>query len=421
MNLGQYKFVAGKLTATFAVDSYVALKSGDNLDWYMTNGWLGEEVTAATLYNTNTGSNEKLFVPGGAEITFTLIDNGNDTYLLTYVAKEPEKPTVTNPGLAVDYPSVSFESEILYNIYFTVENMTDVVEMGLVTFETRNANGTISDALHVYPGYSGSDGSYMAQTEGISAKNLGDAVYFKVYAKLSDGSYVYTDVAGYHAVAYAKSILKNSSNSYMKSLVVAMVNYGAEAQKYFHHNEDSLMNSFLTDAQKALVTDYRASMINGVVAVDSTKAGSLQYNGSSYAKRVPTVSFDGAFAINYYFTTAVKPDSAVKLYYWTLEDYNAATTLSPKNATGSMTMTLTEDANRYWGQISGIAAKELDETVFVVGAYSYNGTTYSTGVLNYHIGKYCAGLAAKDTSDQQDLAKATAVYGYYAKEYFANL
>ncbi len=332
-----------------------------------------------------------------------------------------EPGTVIPPDLVIDHPSLSFESEILYNFYFTAGDLTDVVEMGLITFSTRQTEGTVATAEKVYPGYASvGGGMYMVQTEGVSAKNLGDAVYVKIYAKLRDGSYVYTDMVGYNAAAYAKSILKNSSNAYMKQLVVAMMNYGTEAQLYFGHNTSSPMNSFLTDAQKALVQEYNSTMVSGVVSVDSTKAGSLVYNGSSFAKRAPSVSFDGAFSINYYFTTANVPDGEVKLYYWTLEDYNAATQLSPGNASGSMSMT-NISGNQYWGQVSGIAAKELDETVFVLGVYAYNGTTYTTGVLNYHIGKYCTTLAAKDTSEQQDLAKATAVYGFYAKEYFRNL
>ncbi len=328
---------------------------------------------------------------------------------------------ITNPNLTVDHPSLSFESEILYNFYFTAGDLSDVVEMGLITFSTKQTDGTVATAEQVYPGYTSvGGGMYMVQTAGISAKNLGDAMYIKIYAKLIDGSYVYTSMVGYNAVVYAKSILKNSTNAYMKQLVVAMMNYGTEAQLYFGHNADNPMNSFLTADQKALVQDYSSSMLNGVTSVDASKSANVQYDGSSFAKRSPSVSFDGALSINYYFTTANKPDGDVKMYYWTMEDYSNATTLSPRNATGSMIMT-NVTGNQYWGQVSGIAAKELDETIFVLGVYAYNGTTYTTGVLNYHIGKYCSTLAAKDTSTQQDLAKATAVYGYYAKEYFANI
>ncbi|MBQ7346093.1 MAG: hypothetical protein IJW45_08555, partial [Oscillospiraceae bacterium] len=170
-NLGEYKFVGGKLTATFQTDSYVGIKSGDNADWYMTNGWLGTEVSAATLYNTNTGANEKLFVPGGVEVTFTLIDNGNDTYLLTYVVTEV---TVVQPTLKLNYGTVSFESEIMYNIYFNASNLDDVVEMGMITFDSQLTDGTIADAVKVYSDYSTDGTLYMVATEGISAKYIGD-------------------------------------------------------------------------------------------------------------------------------------------------------------------------------------------------------------------------------------------------------
>ena len=85
-NLGEYKFVDGQVVVTFSEDSYVAIKSGDNADWYMTDGWQGF-VSSATLYKTTTlSSSDKLYVPGQTQVTFTLVDNGDDTYILSYVA-----------------------------------------------------------------------------------------------------------------------------------------------------------------------------------------------------------------------------------------------------------------------------------------------------------------------------------------------
>ena len=88
-NLGAYGFTNGKLTATFTEDSYIGVKSGDNANWYMTDGWLGTEVSTATLYNADTYSfaNEKnkLYVPGGVELTFTLVvDPSTDSMVLSY-------------------------------------------------------------------------------------------------------------------------------------------------------------------------------------------------------------------------------------------------------------------------------------------------------------------------------------------------
>ena len=60
----------------------------------MTDGWAGE-VTTVTLYNTSVTSenSDKLFVPGGVEVTFTLTEGANDTLTLSYTTGEPEETT----------------------------------------------------------------------------------------------------------------------------------------------------------------------------------------------------------------------------------------------------------------------------------------------------------------------------------------
>lgn len=87
-NLGEFKFVDGKVKATFTQDSYVFIKTGDNLNWYMTDGWLGTDVQEAVLYNTTSlSSADKLYVPGNKEITFYLTDNNDGSYTLKYDIK----------------------------------------------------------------------------------------------------------------------------------------------------------------------------------------------------------------------------------------------------------------------------------------------------------------------------------------------
>ena len=329
---------------------------------------------------------------------------------------------ITAPTLTLKYPSLSFEDEIVYNVYFTAEGLDDVVEMGLATFDTQLTDGTLSDATNTIPGFETDGTLWKVSTTGIPAKAIGDTLYFKVYAKLSDGTYVYTEIKDYSAVTYATTILDRSTSSeHMKALVVAMLDYGTEAQLYFGHNTDALMNASLTAEQQALVSAYDASMVDATISVDSAKAADLVYDGSSFTRRAPSVSFDSAFAINYYFTPAHVPDAGMTLYYWDLETYDATDVLTTDNATGMMEMVAIDTTEGYWGQVSGIAAKELDETVFVAGVYTHDGTTYTTGILSYSLGSYCKTIAARDSSDQCSLAQATAVYGYYAKAYFAQL
>ena len=485
-NLGVYKFVNGKLTATFNSDSYIAVKSGDNQNWYMTNGWQGS-ATSVVLYNTRTNiSADKLYVPGGVELELTLVNNGDDTFNLSYKiltcshpshningictkcgktvshshtavvtpatctsagytmytcnvcgdsyvsnpisakghsyvngvcgvcgAKDPNYAGTQLPTLTLNYPSLSFEDEILYNVYYTIDNTTSVTEMGLVTFSSKLSGGTIAEAVDVIPGYMNSGSTYMVQTNGIPAKNLGDAVYFKVYAKLNNGTYVYSSIAGYNAVAYATSVLNNANASAKaKSLVVAMLNYGAAAQEYFGYKADSLMNASLSASQKALIAAYDESMVADIVKADTNKAGSFVMNGG-YSNIYPTVSFEGAFSINYYFTPNKSVDSAPVMYYWDAATYSRVSKLTPENATGVLVMS--KDGSNWGAAIEGIAAKSMDETIYVAGIYTSNGVSYPTSVISYSLGRYCETIAAQNNA----FGAATAVYGFYAKAYFA--
>ncbi|MBQ7344696.1 MAG: CHAP domain-containing protein, partial [Oscillospiraceae bacterium] len=78
-----------------------------------------------------------------SEVTFTLdFHTGEITTTIT----ELETPVV-QPTLALSYGTVSFESEIQYNIYFNASDLDSVVEMGMITFDEELTDGTIDDAV----------------------------------------------------------------------------------------------------------------------------------------------------------------------------------------------------------------------------------------------------------------------------------
>jgi hypothetical protein len=91
-NTGAYKFVDGKLAVTFTERSYVAVKTGDNRIWYMTDGYPGNDATSATLYSTQITleRSDKLSVPRGRQITFTVVHNDDDSLTLSYEAADCE-------------------------------------------------------------------------------------------------------------------------------------------------------------------------------------------------------------------------------------------------------------------------------------------------------------------------------------------
>ena len=325
-------------------------------------------------------------------------------------------PSVVIPTLALKAPTLEFKDMITVNAMFTAENLEDVVEMGMITYTEKVDEWSVETANHVIPGttYDASTGRYIACSQGIHAKYLGDTVYLACYAKLTDGSYVYTKLAGYSPVQYATSKLKGNDTA-LKQLVVAMLNYGAAAQVHFNHNVDNLANATLTAEQIALPEAYRADMVSTVASPAQAKQGAF-YNNKGFAKRYPSISFEGAFCINYFFTPAYAPVGEITLYYWNAADFESAQVMTAENASGSIVMEIQANGE-YRADIAGIAAKALGEGVYVAATYTDGTTTWTSGVLGYSIGAYCSSQATKGGTIA-DLAMATAVYGYQAKQFF---
>ena len=93
-NMGIYKFVDGKLKVSFTRESYVLVKTTGNASWFMTEAYC--DTYNATLYNTDTGASEKMFIPGGTEIEFTLTVNDDGT--LSLIAHSWGSVVTKNPS-----------------------------------------------------------------------------------------------------------------------------------------------------------------------------------------------------------------------------------------------------------------------------------------------------------------------------------
>lgn len=330
-----------------------------------------------------------------------------------------DKQLYLNTSFNTPNPALLFEDEIVLRLYFTVNELGDLgaEDMGLLLWTTPQNSGTVDTAETRIDGakYDSSIGYYSVDTLGIPAKKLGDTIYFKLYLRLPDGSYIYTKLYNYSPKTYAMNMVNGSKYSAeMKALAVAMLNYGAAAQTYFGYKPYNLVNNSLTDAQKALVDGYRSDMLDGIVVADSTKRGIFGTN-NGFSGRNLSISFEGAFAINYYMTPKYTVSGDMTMYIWDAATYNSVSQLTQSNAIA--TVKLSYDGSYYVGQASGIAAKELDKTVYAAVLYTDGTTLYSSGVMAYSIGAYCTSQAGKATT-MQPLAQATAVYGYYAKEYF---
>jgi transposase-like protein len=307
--------------------------------------------------------------------------------------------------------SLSFEDEILVNLYFSVNDAAAVAQ-GMLAYNQKPEKPDAAAADRVYPAvYVPSSGRYMSQTDGIAAKEMGDTRYYVAYVQYADGTYAYSDVLDYSPAVYARNKLSNAdTDPRLKALCAAMLSYGAAAQAFFGYRTDALMNEDLSFEDLMLLTAFGWDKLTGAVGCDKETVFNKTEGFSAISA---SVSFEGAFAVNYYFTPSVPAD--VTFYYWTAEDYAAADALTAETATGSMAMVMQENGT-CWASLTGIAAKAIDDTVYVAAVCEQDGVTHSTGVIAYSISTYCRKQAG---GSMGDLAYATAAYGYFAARYFA--
>lgn len=423
---GEYVFENMKLNLTTTEDSFVFLKTDDNEYWYMADG------DEPTLYNTkNYDAEDMICIPGGVQAELTLSFGENDTLILSYNIlscnhleleadfsctvcghKEPV------PGFALKYSSFSFEEDLRYSVYFKAENMDEVSysDMGLAVFADESADGTLDTASEVISGVKVSGNYLVATTNRVMAYELGDTVYFKVYAKLADGTYIYSDLLSYSALRYAEMVLDNpNSKKEEKTLMVALLNYGAEMQKYHNYKTDELVNRNLTKEQRALVEDYSPNMTDKTQAVPAEKTGEFAKSGKGIVA-YPDIALDtDLFGINVNFK-AKDIAGDVYIYCWDEAAYEAVDVLTKENALFGLKIGSSNGI--YSTMIYDFYAKDLDSPVYISFVYDTAEGSRSSGVIAYSVADYFNVQARNEKSEINALAKSAIVYGYYAKMFF---
>ena len=322
------------------------------------------------------------------------------------------------PTVKMSSVSLALKDEVKFTGYFTIENIdASTATMGLMTFENAPTDVSVDTADHVIPGatYQSSKDRYIGYSQGIPAKEMGDLFYICAYVQLENGTYVYSDVVEYSVEKYAYAMLDYTNDADLQKLLIAMLNYGAEAQLYFGYNTDDLVNADLTDEQKNSLNSYSSDLMDAIVTADSSKTGNFVYTEAAFSTKTVNVTAGGALALNCRFNPAYTMDGDMTLYYWDAATYNNVSELTTANATGSATMTVVNGA--YQASVTGIAAKDIDKTIYAVGVYESDGVTYTTGVISYNLNTYFD-ILPQVRPACQGVCEAAVVYCDYAKLYF---
>ncbi|MBE6794683.1 MAG: hypothetical protein E7532_07050 [Ruminococcaceae bacterium] len=423
-------FTDMKATLETTEDSFVFVKTTDNEFLYLAKDT--SKSGTATLYNSATpDAEEMLYVPSGVKAEFTLSFGENDTLILSYEIMECAHLNRNNGGICrvcgdvepvaqvdLKYAELAFEEKVKYTVYFDTLNIDGVSaeNMGIMMFDSLDYDANADTASKIYSGVRSENGYFAIDTDPMYAHKLGDEIYFKAFAKLADGSYVYSDIMSYSGVRYATSVINNPNcTKEHKALMVALLNYGAELQKYYDYNTDKLMNAELTDKQRALVKDYSPSMAQKTTPVSKAKAGEFAKSGKGVVF-YPTLKFDTEL---FGFELTLKARGAegnAHLYYWEEDTFSNADVLTKDNAAGPVAF------NNIDGQYNLVLydayAKDLDSSLYVAMVYETQDGTYSSGVISISIADLFKAYANNESSEYHELSKAAVVYGYYAKNFF---
>ncbi len=449
---GSYLFENGKLTLSFENDSYIFVKTQDNSLWFMAES--PEDKSSVTLLSTEQGASEMLFIPAGVNATFTMSFTDEGGLSLQYEHNSCShinhskdalctacKETVSHffsegfctvcgvresveeaniPEIVTKYAYLSTEHELYYGVVFSTLNIDTVNQndMGLLVFESDSGDLTFDTADSVIEGASLKEGGFLVRTEAVHPKNLNDTVYLRIYVKLSDGSYVYSDVIAYSGTQYAYSQLRNpASTKETKAHAVALLEFATQMQIFFDHNKENPANGNLTESERALISEYKASMTEKSEKASAQKCGEFIKTSKS-AVLYPTADLSSElFTLNY--NCKLKASAKeVTLYYWDSETYLSADTLTKENASGVITMYLTSDGT-YRADITDISAKDMADTLYVAVLYTEGDARYSTGVVAYSLSEYLSANADNREEESSALAQASVVYGYYAKKLYS--
>ena len=442
-NLGSYKFVDGQVILTAISDCYVFVKTGDNQNWYMTNGWY-PDAQSATLYNTSVGIDaNKLFIPAGFSVTLYLTVNDDDTLVLCYTVNECNhnyQSIVTAPTCGADgytthtcvtcgdsytsnivpatgehtatisyvnganvitcsacgkTVSVSGSQFKINGAYLTLSSDVSVIYRVTVPAGFENAyvvfdvNGVKYTATSFGKDTNGRD---LFSYPGINPQMMGDNISTTVYATV-DGMEVSYTHASYSVLQYCNRQFELGAADKLKTLISDLLVYGAASQKQIGYKTDALVTDLFN-------YELTPSTFPGVASITNKQT----VTGSKTANDVVSASLN--------LSNQVVLKFGFQFTDTDLSKYTIKVVVAEKVCTYSVADCYAE-GGKYYLNFADYSSTQFDDTVTVC---VMEGDTVVSRTLTYSVNTYIAKNAGADT-DFARLLQAVYNYGISAKNY----
>ena len=305
-------------------------------------------VTRIYNYTFDNCTSLKNIYYGGTEAQWNEIPIGSYNDCLSnatvHYESQPETPDIPAVEATFKGATLSLNGVISVNFYASVSDPNADVKVAF-TVNGEVQEMPISEATF-------KDGLYAFTCE-VAAKQMADEISAQIYV---NGQPVGKSIT-YSVQQYCENKLsKDNTKESLKNLLIAMLNYGTEAQNYFGYNTSDLANAVLTDAQKTMAPISK-EMLESFKLVKTGEEAGIARTGASLLLEAETV-------IRY--QLQLKDGYDINSYTFQYKDQ----TLIPQY-----------DAVKkvYYVDITGIAAKDLDMFYpITIGnlQISYSPTTY---------------------------------------------
>lgn len=289
-----------------------------------------------------------------------------------------------NLGAVLEGAIVGLKDSIHMKVYFSLSD--DVLADEDAYLQITRPDGTV-EKIPVKD--AAANNGYHGFTAEFSAKEMTDVVCIQMI--MGDGSA--SQIYRYSLRNYADIILSDSANysDADRTMVKAMLLYGAYAQKHFDYRTDTLADDGLN------LTGFD---------LDSVTADTLENYADSRKQGTEKVVFMGSSLL-------LKSETILRLFFKIDPSVVSKVTFT---ANGKQ-LNMQPSGSFYYVDITGIAAKNLSDHVSVTIS---DGTT-TTATVTYNPLSYCyTVLAASEnhTESLRDVVKALYLYNQTAKAYF---
>lgn len=285
-------------------------------------------------------------------------------------------------------PFGALATESSGNVWFAGQQLSlgDDLDMHYYVFidgsytESAVMNVTVGESTESYPigNMTADENGYYEFTVALAAAQMAD----EIHLSMMEGE---KEIASktYSVQGYAKVLLEENYDASVKTMVKAMLNYGAKAQTYFGYNADNLANAGYEMENVSVPAERLAVKVDGAV-------NGIRFYGASLV-------YTSKVAIRYYFTA----DSVEGL---TFKDGETSYDAAQKNGL-------------YYVEIPGINPQNYDDVVDLVVSDGASNLTVGYSPMHYITRMY-----HKDSSSEAFKALLGAMYTYYetACQYVGN-